>query len=168
MKRLIVWGCDWGLGWTWLSQEKTERAKKDTEMKKIFSQRRLTYSRLKLTLSQWYQSKIWNISLKKTQVRNLERNKQPLSYNEERGVMVDEDWWPLYLWQLLTFIPLSEVNDLLLRGAYIRGLGPRDPTACLLNLCVAALAVLSFARKNSLPLSHTSLILFHPATEKWI
>lgn len=50
----------------------------------------------------------------------------------------------------LTFIPLSEVNDLLLRGAYIRGLGPRDPAACLLNLCVAASAVLSFTHKSSL------------------
>lgn len=37
-------------------------------------------------------------------------------------------------------------------GACIRGLGPRDPAACLFDLCVAASAMLSFAHKSSLRL----------------
>lgn len=138
--------------------------------KNIFTE--FDWQQLKLTLSQWYQSKSWNIWLtQKTHDWNLDRNKQPLSDSEESGLLLVENWWPLYLWQLLTFIPLSEVNDLLLRGVYKRGLGPRDPPACLLNLCVAALAVLSFAHKSSLPLSPASLLLFHPnviATETWV
>lgn len=73
--------------------------------------------------------------------------------SEEYGLSLVQDRWPCFLWQLLTSTPLSEVNDLLLRGAYIRGLGPRDPAPCLLNLSVAASAVLSFTHKRSLLLS---------------
>lgn len=36
MKRLIVWGCEWGLGWAWLSTEKAERFRNDIETRKYF------------------------------------------------------------------------------------------------------------------------------------
>lgn len=43
-----------------------------------------------------------------------------------------------YQWPLLTLAGLSKANDLLLGGVGVRGLYPRDPAACLLNLCMAA------------------------------
>lgn len=73
----------------------------------------------------------------------------------ERGAeafMIFEYSWPSSLHQKSVIFST--------RGAYIRGLGPCDPTACLSNLCVAASAALSFARKElitSQPSISTSL-----------
>lgn len=47
-----------------------------------------------------------------------------------------------YQWLLPTLVGLSEAKDLLLGGFWVRGLRPRDPAACLLNLRVAAAELL--------------------------
>ena len=96
-----------------------------------------------------YHSKSWKNWL-------VKHNRKLKITNSHRAIVWKSalTYWGLVA---LTFIPLSEVNDPLLRGAYIRGLGPRDFVACLFNLCVAASAVLSFPHKSSLLLILQSL-----------